>query len=107
MRILITGAVGFIGFHVAKRLLEDGFTVAGADNINDYYDRFHFHKIALENTENVYHLFNEEQFDIVIHLAAQAGIRHSLSHPHAYIQSNIVAFSNILEACVQHRIFAA
>jgi UDP-glucuronate 4-epimerase len=119
MRILITGAAGFIGFHVAKRLLVDGFTVAGADNINDYYDvdlkqsrlhllsafdRFHFHKIALENKENVYRLFNEEQFDIVIHLAAQAGIRHSLSHPHAYIQSNIVAFTNILEACVQHRI---
>ncbi|TJY42789.1 NAD-dependent epimerase [Cohnella pontilimi] len=119
MRILVTGAAGFIGFHTARRLLEDGHTVVGADSLNDYYDvelkqsrlhalsaydRFHFHQAALERTEDVAGLFRDGEVEVVIHLAAQAGVRHSVTHPHAYIQSNIVAFTNVLEACVQHRI---
>ena len=131
MKILITGTAGFIGFHLAKRLLERGDEVVGIDNINDYYDvnlkyarlselgismenndftwgeKIHsttyqkhtFIKMDLANTENIYALFEEEKFDAVCNLAAQAGVRYSLENPHTYIQSNVVGFMNILEAC--------
>jgi UDP-glucuronate 4-epimerase len=119
MKILVTGAAGFIGFHVAKRLLERGDTVVGIDVVNDYYDpalkearlsilnqaaggtnsAWTFIRADLANTAVVNECFAEHQFDRVIHLAAQAGVRHSLTHPHDYVQSNLVAFVNILEAC--------
>lgn len=119
MKILITGAVGFIGFHVAKRLLERGDTVVGFDVVNDYYDptlkearlsildqaaggansAWSFIRADLANVAAVNCCFTDHSFDRVIHLAAQAGVRHSLTHPHDYVQSNLVAFVNILEAC--------
>ena len=129
MKILVTGTAGFIGFHLAKKLLERGDEVIGIDNINDYYDvnlkygrlrelgiaqksieesslvrstkykKHHFYKIDLANREAIDRLFKEEQFDSVMNLAAQAGVRYSLENPHAYIQSNIVGFLNILEGC--------
>ncbi|AZN43294.1 NAD-dependent epimerase [Paenibacillus albus] len=124
--ILVTGCAGFIGFHVARRLLEQGCTVIGADNRNDYYDvrlkdsrlnlltdyeRFHYHHISLEDTAKVIQLFEETQPQIVIHLAAQAGVRYSLDNPHVYIQSNLAAFTNILEGCrlhhIQHLLYAS
>ncbi|RAP77477.1 NAD-dependent epimerase [Paenibacillus montanisoli] len=119
MNILVTGCAGFIGFHVAQRLLEDGYTVVGADNVNDYYDiglkearlsrlnsyeRFYFRRLAIENNSDVIELFNGNEFQCVIHLAAQAGVRYSIQNPHAYIQSNLVAFTNILEGCRNHQI---
>lgn len=129
MKILVTGTAGFIGFHLAKKLLERGDEVIGLDNINDYYDvdlkyarldelgidarecalndiiksstypKHRFIKLDLSDTQNVYKLFEEEKFDAVCNLAAQAGVRYSLENPHAYIQSNVVGFVNILEAC--------
>jgi UDP-glucuronate 4-epimerase len=124
--ILVTGCAGFIGFHVAKRLLEDGYNVAGIDNMNQYYDvnlkkarlsflsgygRFTFKKMSLENTEELNFLFQNNGFEIVVHLAAQAGVRYSMENPHAYIQSNIVGFTNILEACryngIRHLMYAS
>jgi len=124
--ILVTGAAGFVGFHTAKRLLEMGHSVVGVDNLNDYYsvklkdDRlnelrkfegFEFKFGELSNQVTVLDLFNGPAFDRVIHLAAQAGVRYSLDHPDLYIQSNIVAFSLLLEACRQtkteHLIFAS
>jgi UDP-glucuronate 4-epimerase len=118
--ILVTGCAGFIGFHVAKRLLEDGYNVVGIDNMNQYYDvhlkkmrlsflsgygrRFTFKKMSLENTAELNFLFQNNGFEVVIHLAAQAGVRYSMENPHAYIQSNIVGFTNILEACRYHEI---
>ena len=131
MKILITGAAGFIGFHLAKRLIERGDEVIGLDNINDYYDvnlkygrlkvteierekieygkitkskkysNYKFIKLNLEDKENIDKLFKQEKFDKVCHLAAQAGVRYSLTNPEAYIQSNIVGHMNILEA-VRH-----
>ncbi len=118
MRILVTGAAGFIGFHTAKRLIERGDDVVGFDIVNDYYDpslkearlsllaksaktaQGHWRLIRADLTDQagVNNAF-KEPFDRVIHLAAQAGVRHSLSHPRDYIQSNIVGFLNILEAC--------
>jgi UDP-glucuronate 4-epimerase len=118
MRILVTGAAGFIGFHTAKRLIERGDEVVGLDVVNDYYDpslkearlsllaqsaktaqgRWHFMRADLTERTAVDDAF-KEPFDRVIHLAAQAGVRHSLTHPRDYIQSNIVAFLNVLEAC--------
>lgn len=114
MRYLISGAAGFIGFHIAKRLLEAGHEVSGIDNINDYYDpklkyarlalleefdKFAFHKHDLIDGLFVTQLIADTHPDRVIHLAAQAGVRYSTENPHAYIQSNIIGFFNILEAC--------
>ena len=117
--ILVTGAAGFIGMHTASRLLDRGDSVVGLDNLNDYYspqlkrDRlarltgrpgFVFEQMALEDRDAMSKLFDTHRFDSVIHLAAQAGVRYSLTNPHAYIDSNLVGFMNILEACRHHRI---
>ncbi|MGV3488611.1 MAG: NAD-dependent epimerase [Tuberibacillus sp.] len=117
--ILITGCAGFIGFHLSKRLLAEGFHVVGIDNINDYYETslkhdrlnilkkhppFTFVKGSLENSELVQYVFDQYPFDVVVNLAAQAGVRYSLVHPHAYIQSNLVGFLNILESCKSHQV---
>lgn len=114
MRFLVTGAAGFIGFHLSRRLLERGDEVLGLDNVNDYYDptlkearlkilssyeHFSFERIDLADRENMDRVFGENSFDRVVHLAAQAGVRYSLTNPHAYIDSNIVGFTNILEGC--------
>jgi len=129
MKLLITGTAGFIGFHLAKKLLERGDEVIGLDNINDYYDinlklarlnelgidkhtiredelvtslkynKHKFIKTDLENQKVIDGLFKNEKFDAVCNLAAQAGVRYSLENPHAYINSNIIGFMNILEAC--------
>lgn len=126
MRILVTGVAGFIGMHVAKRLLADGHEVIGLDNINEYYDtrlklarlahigspgQFHFHKLELADRNTVTSLFGETQPEIVINLAAQAGVRYSLENPHSYIDSNLVGFTNILESCrkfkVGHLVYAS
>jgi len=117
-KILVTGAAGFIGMHTAKKLLERGDQVVGLDNINDYYspklkmDRlkqieesagFQFEKLALEDQTGIDRLFKKHQFDTVIHLAAQAGVRFSLTNPRAYADSNLLGFVNILEACRHHQ----
>ena len=125
MKYLVTGAAGFIGFHVSKRLLEAGHQVVGIDNLNDYYDvslkqarlellvhpDFHFHKIDLADREGMSALFSSGHFDRVIHLAAQAGVRYSLENPHAYADSNLTGFLNILEGCrhnkIQHLLYAS
>ena len=124
--VLVTGAAGFIGFHLAKRLLEDGAAVVGLDNLNAYYsvklkeDRlaqlqgqanFTFARMDLADREGMARLFSERRFDVVVNLAAQAGVRYSLKNPQAYIDANIVGFTNILEGCrhhgVQHLVFAS
>jgi len=112
--ILVTGVAGFIGMQTAARLLDRGDTVIGIDNLNDYYspqlklDRlaqltgrsgFHFEKLALEDRVGMGKLFESHKFDSVIHLAAQAGVRYSLTNPHAYVDANLVGFMNILECC--------
>jgi UDP-glucuronate 4-epimerase len=116
MKVLVTGAAGFIGMHVARRLLERGDTVVGIDNLNDYYDvglkharlqqldhrNFSFHKIDIADRADVDQLFGAERFDRVVHLAAQAGVRYSLINPHEYVRSNITGFLNLLEACRHH-----
>jgi UDP-glucuronate 4-epimerase len=114
MRVLITGAAGFIGMHTSRQLLERGDEVIGIDNLNDYYDvglkqarlaqlapypNFRFVKLDIADTDGVAELFRKERFGGVVNLAAQAGVRYSLTHPHAYVQSNLVGFVNILEAC--------
>ncbi|WP_043532148.1 NAD-dependent epimerase [Litchfieldella xinjiangensis] len=119
MKILVTGNAGFIGFHTAKRLLERGDSVVGFDNVNDYYDvalkearlgilhktaeltgsEYHFHRQDLADRQAVEDCFAEHRFDRVIHLAAQAGVRYSLENPTAYVQSNVVGFTHILEGC--------
>lgn len=114
MKILVTGAAGFIGMHTSLRLLERGDIVIGVDNLNDYYDpslkearlnrlkrypNFSFFKMAVEAKDSVAGLFAQERPERVIHLAAQAGVRYSLQNPHAYIDSNIQGFLNILEGC--------
>lgn len=125
-KVLITGAAGFIGSHLSKRLLELGATVIGFDNINDYYDvglkesrleilrqypSFTFVKGDLADEVAVTALFEQYQPDIVVNLAAQAGVRYSIDHPRSYIDSNIIGFFNILEACrhheVEHLLFAS
>lgn len=125
-RILITGAAGFIGFHLSKRLLDLGTTVLGLDNLNDYYDVslkesrlrilkdypcFTFVKGDLADADTVNKQFKMFQPDIVVNLAAQAGVRYSIDHPHSYIDSNIIGFFNVLEACrhhpVEHLLFAS
>jgi UDP-glucuronate 4-epimerase len=113
-KILVTGAAGFIGFHLTKRFLDRGETIVGFDNLNDYYDvslkearlrqltereRFTFVKGDLADRRALSNLFAAERFDKVVHLAAQAGVRYSLINPHAYIDSNITGFMNILEGC--------
>ncbi len=128
-KILVTGTAGFIGFHLVKKLIENGYDVIGVDNINDYYDvnlkygrlektginkhnieynrsfqseifeNYRFVKLDLKDRENVFRLFEHEKFDSVCHLAAQAGVRYSLKNPYSYIDSNIYGFLNILEAC--------
>jgi UDP-glucuronate 4-epimerase len=119
MNLLVTGAAGFIGMHVAASLLRRGDHVVGVDNLNDYYDvqlkqdrlatlqshpNFRFLKLDLADPVKTTDLFAAEKFHRVIHLAAQAGVRYSLTNPHAYIASNIVAFTNILEMCRHHQI---
>lgn len=125
-RYLVTGAAGFIGFFLAKRLLEEGNAVVGIDNINDYYDvglknerlrilkeypDFHFEKIDIVNKTDVDTLFRTNKFDYIIHLAAQAGVRYSIENPTVYIESNIIGFFNILEACrfneIKHLVYAS
>ena len=126
MKILLTGAAGFIGMHVAQLLLERGDQVVGIDNLNDYYDpklklarlenlaphsAFRFMRMDVADAPAIAKLFAEEKFDRVVHLAAQAGVRYSLTNPQAYIQSNLVGFANILEGCrhnqVQHLVYAS
>ncbi len=132
MKILVTGAAGFIGYHVTRALLARGDEVVGLDNLNDYYDvnlkyarlaqcgirpesvsygewshselypHYCFVKLALEDRAAIESLFATENFEVVCHLAAQAGVRYSLDHPHVYINSNLVGFINILEGCRQH-----
>jgi len=134
LKILVTGTAGFIGFHLAKKLLDQGHTVIGLDNINDYYDvnlkygrlnelgidksnlednkslqsstypNHKFIKANLEDAETLNKLFETEKFDAVCNLAAQAGVRYSIENPHAYISSNIVGFMNILEACRNYNV---
>jgi len=143
MKILVTGAAGFIGFHTTKLLVSKGHSVVGLDNLNDYYsvslkinrlndlgfndiaaiesqnliysDKHNsdcsFIKMNLEDATMLSKLFEEEQFDIVCHLAAQAGVRYSIQNPKAYIDSNVVGFANILECCrnyqIKHLVYAS
>ncbi len=141
MKILVTGTAGFIGFHLANALANEGHDIVGLDNINDYYDvrlkyarlveagiaeneieyngfaiskkypNYRFIKLNLEDNDNIQRIFTEEQFEVVCNLAAQAGVRYSIENPYSYIQSNIVGFLNILEACrhnqIQHLIYAS
>ncbi len=117
MTILVTGAAGFIGFHATKALLARGEAVVGLDNLNDYYDvalknarlaeltprkGFHFVKADLKDRDAVERLFATHKPERVLHLAAQAGVRHSLTHPHQYIDANIVGFLHVLEGCRRH-----
>ena len=114
MKVLVTGAAGFIGMHCVERLLARGDSVVGIDNLNDYYDvtlkesrlsriadhpAFHFHRVAIEDKDAMAGIFADEKPDRVIHLAAQAGVRYSLENPHAYIDANLQGFINILEGC--------
>jgi UDP-glucuronate 4-epimerase len=124
--ILVTGAAGFIGFHVARRLLAEGRDVVGLDNLNDYYDpalkqarlnilrenpRFAFVQTDIADRSSMGRLFAEHRFTVVIHLAAQAGVRHSIDHPHAYVDANLEGFVNVLEGCrhngCKHLLFAS
>ena len=118
MKILVTGAAGFIGFHTSKALLSDGHAVLGIDNLNDYYspllkkhrldqlvgENFTFKICDLNEEEVINGLFKTNQFDVVINLAAQAGVRYSIENPRAYIDSNVTGFTNILEACRKYEI---
>jgi len=126
MKILITGAAGFIGFHTAKYLLERGESIVGLDNFNDYYDvslkearaaildgyeNFRMCRIDLSDRGAMDELFEKEKFDKVVHLAAQAGVRYSIENPHSYISSNIVGTLHVLEGCrhngVEHLVYAS
>ena len=125
-KILVTGAAGFIGYHTAARLLERGDAVVGLDSMSDYYDvslkearlarlspntRFRFERLDVADRDPMAALFARERFDRVVHLAAQAGVRYSLTNPHAYIDANVVGFMNILEGCrhnpVEHLVYAS
>ena len=126
MHILVTGSAGFIGFHLSKRLLEEGHAVSGLDNLTPYYDvklkkdrlailepqpHFRFHLLDLADRAGMENLFKAERPEMVVHLAAQAGVRYSIQNPHAYVDSNLVGFMNILEGCrhngVKHLVFAS
>lgn len=127
MKILITGAAGFVGYHLSLALLNKGMNeIVGVDNMNEYYDVqlkkdriailskydfFDFKKMDISNIDQVMNLFSDYKFDIVINLAAQAGVRYSIDHPEVYMQSNLIGFYNILEACrkfpVNHLIYAS
>ncbi len=117
MKVLLTGAAGFIGMHTALRLLARGDEVVGVDNLNDYYAvalkearlarltphaAFRFHRLGIEQRDAMAQLFATERPDAVVHLAAQAGVRHSLQNPHAYVDANLQGFLNVLEGCRQH-----
>ncbi|HET8702097.1 MAG TPA: NAD-dependent epimerase [Nitrococcus sp.] len=126
MKVLVTGAAGFIGYHVAKYLLDRGQSVVGLDNLNDYYDvdlklarlarienrdRFRFVRLDVAERDGMAALFRHERFERVIHLAAQAGVRYSIENPLAYVDSNVVGFLNVLEGCrhnaVGHLVYAS
>ncbi|ROO25959.1 NAD dependent epimerase/dehydratase [Salinisphaera orenii MK-B5] len=126
MKILVTGAAGFIGYHVAQRLLDRGDVVVGVDNMDPYYDpslkqarldrlapdeRFTFVHLNIADRQEMETLFAREKFDRVVHLAAQAGVRHSITHPHDYIDSNVTGTLNVLEGCrynaVEHLVYAS
>ncbi|MFE0504324.1 NAD-dependent epimerase [Peribacillus butanolivorans] len=126
MKILVTGAAGFIGFHLTKRLLAQDINVIGVDNMNGYYDvllkndrlkileknpNFEFYKMDISNKEKLNQIFKDRTIQIVINLAAQAGVRYSIDNPDSYVNSNLVGFVNILEACrqynVEHLIYAS
>ncbi len=125
-KILVTGAAGFIGSHLSRRLLARGDKVVGLDNLNDYYDvslkearlaqlqgqeGFRFVRMELADRQEIERFFVDEKFDKVVNLAAQAGVRYSLENPHAYVDSNLVGFMNILEGCrhngVKHLVYAS
>jgi UDP-glucuronate 4-epimerase len=125
-RVLITGAAGFIGFHLSMKLLKDGCHVTGIDNLNSYYDvklkearlekltsfeNFSFYKMDISDKKSLEKIFNSTKYDVLVNLAAQAGVRYSIENPHAYVDSNIVGFVNLLEACrhndVKHLVFAS
>jgi UDP-glucuronate 4-epimerase len=126
MKILVTGAAGFIGFHVSQWLCNRGDEVVGIDNLNDYYEvslkearlsqlkplsNFRFIKLDIADRDGLTKLFSEEKFDRVVHLAAQAGVRYSIENPHAYADSNLVGFLNVLEGCrhnqIEHLVYAS
>ena len=126
MKVLVTGAAGFIGYHLSQRLLGDGHAVVGIDNLNDYYDvslkqarlallqvlpKFEFQQLDLSDRAGMEALFAAHSFDVAINLAAQAGVRYSLENPAAYIDSNLVGFANVLEGCrhgqVGHLVYAS
>jgi UDP-glucuronate 4-epimerase len=134
LKILITGAAGFIGYHLVEKMIESGNDIVGLDIINDYYDlrvkfgrldncgihiqnikhnvmvqstkysNYRFIKLDLSDQKHIYQLFEKEKLDVVVNLAAQAGVRYSITNPDAYLQSNIIGFYNILEACRQNKI---
>jgi UDP-glucuronate 4-epimerase len=125
-KILVTGAAGFIGFHLCEKLIKQDYTVVGLDNINNYYDtnlkisrlkriedyhNFKFVKLNIAEREPLSEIFSNEKFDMVVHLAAQAGVRYSLVNPYAYVESNINGFLNILEGCrhnnIKHLVYAS
>jgi UDP-glucuronate 4-epimerase len=126
MKILVTGVAGFIGFHLARRLLAEGYRVHGVDNLNDYYDphlkharlarllpqpAFTFQRLDIAEPDATARMFRESRFEAVVNLAAQAGVRHSLENPLAYVNSNLLGFVNVLEGCagtqIPHLIFAS
>ena len=126
MKVLVTGVAGFIGFFLAKRLLDDGAEVVGIDNLNDYYDpelkksrlaqllefeQFSHANFDMADRSLMEKLFADEQFDAVVNLAAQAGVRYSLINPHSYVDTNLVGFVNLLEGCrhnkVKHLLYAS
>src|SRR5713101_5324694 len=125
-KVLVTGCAGFIGFHVARRLAERHSGVLGLDNLNPYYDvslkqarlaqlsghpNFRFAGLDLADREGMADLFRKAKFEVVVHLAAQAGVRYSLTNPHSYVEANLVGFLHILEGCrqtqVQHLVYAS
>ncbi|HEY4131889.1 MAG TPA: NAD-dependent epimerase/dehydratase family protein, partial [Gemmatimonadaceae bacterium] len=126
MRILVTGAAGFVGYYLSRRFIERGDDVVGIDNLNSYYDvslkearlkelealpRFAFHRLDLADREGMAALFARERFDRVVHMGAQAGVRYSITNPQAYVDSNLIGFVNILEGCrhsnVPHLVYAS